>query len=128
MLTDLSVFHFQTLQALEGVDAVISRGSLGSCNAVVVLGRVDAQATTTKEATYTADAQDVLILAADYKPIADTPSDPEESDQITLTIGAEVFILDARPPGNNQQCFTRWRGGAVFRVHTKIRTRTPVTP
>lgn len=125
MLTDLSVIHFQTLQALEGIEAQIKRGSNEPCSATVVLGRVDAQAQTTREATYTADAQDVLILAADYKPTDDTPTAPEEADQITITTQGETLTLDARPPGDNQQCFTRWRGNAVYRVHTKIRSRAP---
>lgn len=125
MLAELAEFQFNTLKALEGVVATIARGADATEPTTVVLGRVDSQATTTREATYTANAQDILILDSDYRPTGQ-PSEPQDGDVITLTQRGFVITLEARPPDENQACFQRWKGGAVFRVHTKIQSREPV--
>lgn len=114
---------FATLRSLEPLAVTIARGA-GSCTATAVLGRTDATAITTREAVIEADAQDILILAADYKPTG-TATDPRDADTITYTSPAgKTVIAEVRPPGESAQAFNTWRGDEVVRVHTKIVSRT----
>jgi hypothetical protein len=124
-LLDSALIVFTTLQATNGIPAVVSRNGQ-SCSPIVVLGRTDGTAVTNREATYAEDSQDVLIAASDYQPTG-APTSPKDADQITYSDGSSNIVLEARPSGGSTQCFVRWRGGAVYRGHTKIVSRTPLS-
>lgn len=119
----LATILFSTLQANDPIQATIARG-VASCSATIVLGRTDATALTTREAVIEADAQDFLILTADYKPTG-SATDPQDADTITYTSPAgKTVVAELRPPSEAAQCFNAWRGDEVLRVHTKITSRT----
>lgn len=119
----LATILFETLRSLDPIAATIARGS-GSCSASIVLGRTDATAITTREAVIEADAQDFLILAADYAP-SGTATDPRDADTISyVSPSGKTVIAEVRPPSAAAQAFNTWRGDEVIRVHTKITSRT----
>lgn len=124
ILTDMSLVAFNALQSSEGIEAMIVRGNL-SCSPIIVEARTDSQAVTNSETIYASNAQDVLIAVPDYAPTG-TPTAPQNNDVIMYSDGINTLTLNVLPPGQNQQCFTRWKGNHVYRVHCKVTNRVPL--
>lgn len=119
----LATILFGTLQSNDPTPATIARGG-SNCSATIVLARTDATALTTREAVIEADAQDFLILTADYKPTG-AATNPQDADTITYVSPAgKTVVAEVRPPSESAQCYNAWRGDEVLRVHTKITSRT----
>lgn len=112
------VIHFNSLLAICGIPASVTRGAT-TITPSVVLASTDLEAITIREATISAGLQDILVRMSDY-----TLGEPADGDQFTYEDAGQTVIAEARPPNESQTCFNRWRGGAVFVVHCKVISRT----
>lgn len=114
--------HWNRLKRSNGLSAEITSldPSWENRNATIVLARVDSQAVTNREVTYEADAQDILVDVYEYQ-----GREPQVGDkfvycrQITKAL-SETVTAEARPASDSEQCFRRWMGDGVYRVHCKI--------
>lgn len=118
---DPAELQFKRLQLIRGIAATIHRGEM-QCPAKVVLGNTDLTAASPRDATYSTNTQEVLILAADYKPTG-TATPPEDADKIVYTEADQVLTVELRPPSETQECFRRWPGGRVYQVFGKVMER-----
>lgn len=117
-MSGISLIQFNRLRLFSGVSATITRGDT-QLAPTVVLSQADRQAVTSREVVYDADTQDILIAAADYAGLVE----PQDGDRIQYIENNQQITADVRPFADNQPCFVRWDGNAVFRVHCKIRER-----
>lgn len=108
--------HFRRLKLTEGVSATLTRGAV-TTTPTIVLGRTDSQALTNREATFSADSQDILVEAAEYI------GEPQDGDSIAWDEEGQLVTAEARPPTGTERCFSRWKGGQVYRVHCKVISR-----
>lgn len=114
--------HFKRLQRRCGIVATIKRGDQTINDVAIVLAATNTTAVTTRQSQYSADTQELLIEAADYAQLGE----PADADRFTYQEAGQQVTAEARSEGDSVPCFTRWRGGMVFRVRCKIRERSNV--
>ena len=125
-LENVITIHTKSLLRSRGLEATLQRGVASEAVANrVMLGMSEAVATTSREAKFEADTQEVLLLAADYR-VAGVAVQPQRGDKFRVTRAGVALTLEVLPQGDSEQCSRLDSSGVQLRVHTKITKREPV--
>lgn len=125
-LDTVITIHTKSLLRSRGLAATLQHGAATESVANrVVLGMSEAVATTSREAKFEADTQEVLLLAADYR-VAGVTVQPQRGDKFRVTRAGLLLTLEVLPQGDSEQCSRIDASGVQLRVHTKITKREPV--